>query len=35
MQPAPSFDLVPVNRVDLFPGEKDGVEFQVGDRRCE
>jgi hypothetical protein len=30
MQPAPRFKLVTVNRVDLFPSEKNGFLFQWG-----
>jgi hypothetical protein len=35
MQPAPRFDLIPMNRVDLSPGEKDWFLFQVKGRRRE
>ena len=32
-QAAPRFKLVPVNHIDLFPSEKDGLWFQVENRR--
>ena len=33
MQTSPRFDLVLMDNVDLFSGEKDGLLFQVADRR--
>jgi hypothetical protein len=32
MQASPSFNLIAMNRIDVVPGEKDRLLFQMGNR---